>query len=90
MQGIWALRIGLINRVTSVISVLLRENTRNISDSIKGDHLDFSHLTELKNTYITEIYIKKQCKSSIIKNRKITKKKWWSSLKRLHSLLSYF
>ena len=59
---------------------------------IKGGHLDFSHLTELKNIYITEIYMKKQYKSSWIKNHRITKKKkkWWGSLKRLHNLLSYF
>ena len=25
----------------------------------KGGHLDFSHRTELKNIYITEIYMKK-------------------------------
>ena len=27
-------------------------------DSIKGGYLDFSHLTELKNIYITEIYMR--------------------------------
>ena len=26
---------------------------------IKGGHLDFSHHTELKNTYLTEIYMEK-------------------------------
>ena len=41
----------------------------------KGGYLDFSHLTELKNIYVTEIYMKKQYKSSIIRNHKITKKK---------------
>ena len=40
----------------------------------KGGYLDFSHLTELENIYITEIYMKKHYKSSRIKNRKITKK----------------
>ena len=44
-------------------------------NSVKGGYLDFSHLTELKNIYITEIYMKNQYKSSIIKNNKITKKK---------------
>ena len=39
-----------------------------------GGYLDFSHLTELKNIYVTEIYLKKQYKSSIIKNHKIRKK----------------
>ena len=34
---------------------------------LKGGHLDFSHLTELKNIYITEIYMKKQYNSPIIK-----------------------
>ena len=38
---------------------------------LKGGHLDFSHLIELKNIYITEIYIKKQYRSLIIKNHKI-------------------
>ena len=41
--------------------------------NFKGDHSDFSHLTELKNIHITEIHIKKQYKSSRIKNHKITK-----------------
>ena len=61
----------------------------NADDIVKGGYLDFSHLTELKNIYITKIYMKKQYKSSIIKNHKITKK-IWCSLKRLRSLLSYF
>ena len=39
----------------------------------KGGYLDFSHLTGLKNIYITEIYMKKEFKSSRIKNHKITK-----------------
>ena len=43
-------------------------------DAFKGGHLDLSHLTELKNIYVTENYMKKQYKSSIIKNDKITKK----------------
>ena len=30
---------------------------------VKDGHLDFSHLTEFKNLYITEIYMKKQYKS---------------------------
>ena len=45
-----------------------------ISNLIKGGHIDFLHFTELKNIYITEIYMKKQYKSSIIKNHKITQK----------------
>ena len=32
--------------------------------SFKGDCLDFSHLTKLKYIYITEMYMKKQYKSS--------------------------
>ena len=39
----------------------------------KGGYLDFSHLSELKNIYITETYMKKLYKSSlssIIKNHK--------------------
>ena len=41
---------------------------------VKGGYLDFSHLTELENIYITEIYMEKQHKSSMIKNHKITKR----------------
>ena len=40
--------------------------------AFKGCYLDFSHPTDLK--YIAESYMKKQYKSSIIKNYKITKK----------------
>ena len=41
----------------------------------KGGYLDFSHPPRLKNTYIKEIFMKKEYKSSIIKNHKITNKK---------------
>ena len=55
------------------ISSCRRDSTNKIfQESIKGGYLDFSHLTELKNVYITEIYMKKQYKSSKIKNKKIT------------------
>ena len=40
--------------------------------NLKGGYLDFSHLAELKDINITEIYMKKQYKSSRIKNHKIT------------------
>ena len=40
---------------------------------LKGGCLDFSHLTELRNIIITEIYMKKEDKSSITKNHKIKK-----------------
>ena len=46
---------------------------------LKGGYLDFSHLTELRSIYVTEIYMKKQYKSLITKNNKITKKKIWCS-----------
>ena len=39
---------------------------------VKGGYLNFSHLTELKNIYITEICMKKQYKSPRIKNHKMT------------------
>ena len=42
--------------------------------ALKGGYLEFSHLTELRNIYITEIYMKKKKKSSITKNHKIKKK----------------
>ena len=38
----------------------------DIFEAFKGGSLDFSHLTELKNIYITEIYMKKTIQ--IIKN----------------------
>ena len=37
-------------------------------------------LTELKNIYIIEIYMKKQYNSSIIKNHKITNKKFFDGI----------
>ena len=40
---------------------------------LKGGYLVFLHLTKLKNIYITEIYMKKEYKSSITKNQKIRK-----------------
>ena len=46
-----------------------------LKKNFKGGYLDLSHLTELRNIYITEIYMKKQYKSSRIKHHKITKKK---------------
>ena len=50
------------------LSNIYRINLSNI----KGGYLDFSHLTQLKDMYdISEIYIKKQYKSSITKNHKI-------------------
>ena len=39
--------------------------------AFKGGHLDFSHLTELKNIYVTEIYMKNKYKSSTTKNHRI-------------------
>ena len=39
--------------------------------TLKGGHLDFSHLTEFKYIYITEMYMKKQYKSLINKNHKM-------------------
>ena len=45
--------------------------------AFKGGYLDFSHLNELKNIYVTEIYIRKQYKSSKIKNKEITEKNFF-------------
>ena len=42
-----------------------------LHSSYNTGYLDFSHLTESKNIYITEIYMIKQFKSSITKNHKI-------------------
>ena len=50
--------------------------THNVFKSffVKGGYLDFSHLTELKNIYLTEICMTKRHKSSITKNYKIKQK----------------
>ena len=45
-----------------------------MENSFKGGSLDFSHLTELKIYNITEMYMKRQYKSSITKNHAIEKK----------------
>ena len=45
-----------------------------LSNLLGKQGLHFSHLTELKNICITEIYMKKQYKSSITKNHNIKKK----------------
>ena len=47
---------------------------QNEARDLKGGYLDFLHLTELKNIYVTEIYMKKHHISSIIKNHKIRRK----------------
>ena len=86
------MKIGQIDVLFPVTrSKMKRRVTYN--DSFKGGYLDFSHLTELKKIYITEIYMIKQYQSSIIKNPKIEKKKKkkrWCFLKRPRSLFSYF
>ena len=76
-----------------LVAVLIDFEGRHLYQSayqevLKGGHLD---LTELKIIYITEIYMNKYYKSSIIKNHKITKKKnRWCPAKMLTSLLSCF
>ena len=47
---------------------------------LKDGYLDFSHLTELKSIYITEIYMRKQYKSSIMTNHKITNKNFFDGV----------
>ena len=66
-------------------------------ETLKGGHLDFSHLVKLEKKkkiyiYISELYMKKQYKSSITKNHKIKQKIFFGccSLERLRSLLTYF
>ena len=54
----------------SVMSWQLVQLSMLSSSYFKGGYLDFSHLTELKNIYITEIDMKKQYNSSKIKNHK--------------------
>ena len=46
----------------------------------KGGYLDFSHLTELENICIYEIYMKKQHTSSISKNHTITKRNFFDGV----------
>ena len=47
------------------IDLLLYSTSLHTITNFKGGYLDFSHLTELKNISITDIYCKKQYKSSI-------------------------
>ena len=54
---------------------------KSLIKCLKGGYLDFSHPAELKNIYITEIYVKKQYKSSITKIRKLREKNYGIPLK---------
>ena len=56
----------------------------------KGGYLDFSHLNKLKNLYTTEIYIKKQYKSSITQNHKINNKLLFDGTPLKDYVASYF
>ena len=47
---------------------------------LKDGYLDISHLTKLKNIYITEICMGKQYKSSIIKNHKTIEKDFFEGI----------
>ena len=59
--------------------------------TFKGGYLDFSHLSELKSIYITEIYIKKKKNHQELRIKKYKTKFFdGGSLKRLRSVLSYF
>ena len=40
---------------------------------LKGGYLNFSHLTELKNIYVTKMYLKKTIQITITKNHNIKK-----------------
>ena len=44
---------------TSFLSSTKKQNRERLSP-FKGGYLDFSHLPELKNIHITEIYMKKR------------------------------
>ena len=46
-------------------------STLQFLDHFRGGYLDFSHLTKLEYIYISDMYMKKQYKSSITKNHKI-------------------
>ena len=43
--------------------------------ALKGGHLDFSHLTELKYIYITEIHMKKHTNHEYLRIIELQKKK---------------
>ena len=45
--------------IMTQMNVLYRIQSESEVD-LKGGYLDFSHFTELRNIYITEIYIRKQ------------------------------
>ena len=58
-------------------------NYQTKAKPLKGGYLDFSHLTELENIYLTEIYKNKKPhthKSSITKNHKIKRKKFFDGV----------
>ena len=57
------------------VEILDPSKSKAFTNSFKGGYLNYSHLNKLKDIYITEIYMKKQYKSSIIKNHKIIRNK---------------
>ena len=64
------LLVTIIFFFSHIVFLPIKELTHHFNN-FKGGYLDFSHLTELKKyIYITEIYRRKQYKSSKIKNKK--------------------
>ena len=75
--------------VTSIFSFShnVLERLSNIKSKFKGGYLDFSHLTELNNIFITEIY--RKTKSSINKNYEFTKKNFFDGVPLKDYVASY-
>ena len=66
--------------------------SKKSKNNFKGGYSDFSHLTELENIHvrITEIYMKKQYKSSKTRNHKIRKQEGHDGPVSLHWLICKF
>ena len=73
MQGIKRTKKSDFNATTPPPRCLITDFLID-NKTFKGSYFDFSHITELENIYITEIYMRKQYKSSISKNHKIKQK----------------
>ena len=52
-------RLSHENKISQIISIIVKDNKFTI---LICGFLDFSHLTELENIYVTEIYMKKKKK----------------------------
>ena len=76
----WSMDRGISTGIVTEINLFFFYNFILSNNNLKVGYLDFSHLPNSKNTYITEIYMKKEYKSSIIKNHEITNKNFFDGV----------